>query len=311
MNYKESRLFILRRCLWLGRAQRSDVLRAFGKTASAVTASRAIDDAVHMYPSIIARKPKWVEKINHAKIPDILRPLTDARCMMRLIQSDENNFKEIGLLPNEINFVKTRIRHNVLTPFDSASHQFDIDPILDIVLRASILNERIDILYVGLKVGEKARWRSVTPVVINDFDGQWRVYAHDLESSGFPLKHFVIPRILDARISFEKNPKKLHLQTGTVKTSRYHVTLNPEMTSDQKKAIGRELGINKDGEIFLSDDALFDFKKKWLESSITGGLSFGANGANSAGQNNGAKIESGGLEQSRFVWPLITDLEKK
>ncbi|HQT42542.1 MAG TPA: hypothetical protein PLD79_01020 [Halothiobacillus sp.] len=284
MNYNESRLFILRRCVWIGRATRADVLRAFPSTQSTATASRALDDAVTRWPNLLRRKPKWIELIPNARIPDQVRPLVDARCMMRLIRSDSSRFSVIGLTTSEVHFVQTNLRHDVLAKADHIGDGKDIGPMLDLILRTIILNARIDILYVGLRLGESARWRSVIPVALNDFQGQWRIIAHDLEADGFPIKSFVLPRILDAHASIEKTPRNLHLQTGDVAVRRYAIKLNPRMTADQKTAIGRELGINRNNEIMLSDDAVFDFRKTWMESELGSDLT--------------------------FVWPLVVELNR-
>lgn len=190
----------------------------------------------------------------------------------------------IGLSSDELQVVQPRLRHDVLADVDPHSDDVDIGPMLDVILRATILNARIDIRYVGLRLGESARWRSVVPVALNDFQGQWRVTAHDLEVIGFPLKSFVLPRILDARASLEKTPKGLRLQTGDVAVRRYKIKLNSRMTADQKIAIGRELGINKRNEIMLSDDAVFDFRKTWMESELGSDLT--------------------------FVWPLVVELNR-
>ncbi|OYV39763.1 MAG: hypothetical protein B7Z80_06385 [Rhodospirillales bacterium 20-64-7] len=190
----------------------------------------------------------------------------------------------IGLTTSEVHFVQTNLRHDVLAKADHIGDGKDIGPMLDLILRTIILNARIDILYVGLRLGESARWRSVIPVALNDFQGQWRIIAHDLEADGFPIKSFVLPRILDAHASIEKTPRNLHLQTGDVAVRRYAIKLNPRMTADQKTAIGRELGINRNNEIMLSDDAVFDFRKTWMESELGSDLT--------------------------FVWPLVVELNR-
>lgn len=278
MNYNRSELFIIRRCIWSGRTTRADLMLGF--PSSTATATRALDYAATRWPTILQRKPKWLEALPHPEIPARIRLQVDARCMMRLIQEDPARFDLIGLTMDELHVVSSHLKQDVILTMDGG--------LLEVILRATIRNAHLDIRYVGLRIGEMARWRSVTPVALNYFQGQWRLSAHDLEATGYPLKSFVLPRILDAQISTDKQPKGLRLQTGDVAVRMYSIKLNPRMTDDQKTAIARELGINDQGVISLSDDAVFDFKKTYMDSDL----------------------DQGSGQSPSIVWPLVVNLQR-
>ena len=279
MKNKPQIYFILRRSLWKGKVTRSDLMKAFEyadlKTA---TASRIMDEALVRYSSILQRKPKWIEPVPHPQIPASIWPQVSAGCMLQLLESVPDRFDITGLLPEDLYVIQTSLRHDI-------SRDADMESIIDLILRATISCAIIDIQYVGLKMGENARWRSVAPVSLRHFNGQWRIAAHDLEADDYPLKFFVLPRILDAKVSFTKTPKTLRRQTGDVVMRRYEVKLNPRMTQDQKTVIMRELGVDKNDIITLADDAVFDFKKQWMDNDLT-------------------------REKPDIVWPLVAELKR-
>jgi len=270
MNYHESSLFVLRRCIWVGRTTRADLMQAFGVPSA--TATRTLSYAVSHYPLTLRQKPKWVESIPHAAIPTP----ASAGVLLRLLGENPYQFAVTGLKPSELNVVITRLKHDVALSVDNA--------VLTLLLRATIHSTRIDIRYVGLRLGESARWRSVVPVALNYLQNQWRLMAHDLESTDFPLKSFVIPRILDAQLTTEKRPRGLRLQTGDIAQRVYKIRLNSRMTTDQKIAIQRELGINQNDEITLADNVLFDFRKTYMENEIKA--------------------------DANIVWPLVVELQR-
>jgi hypothetical protein len=269
MEFKESILFILRRTIWSGRATRADLMEAF--PISEATASRAMKRACLRWPGVLVRKPKHVEAFLQVVPP----PEASASRMLELLEQTPFSFAQTGLkVPDELRIAGFKIRQ--ANPFDPQ--------VAGTLIHATIRGVQLDLMYVGLRYGEAARWRSVMPLSFDTFQGQWRLHAHDLESAGFPVKSFVVSRMLDAQVSMNKKPKGLRLELGEIPVRRYRAKLNPRMTADQRLVIGRELGLNAKGEALISDSAFFYFKKTYMESHLEG--------------------------EESIVWPLVVELER-
>lgn len=133
----------------------------------------------------------------------------------------------------------------------------------------------IDILHVGLRRGQNATWRAVVPVALEQFSGQWRLRAHDLSDPDYTVKSFALFRILQAIPSRDTVPKNFTLGTGDVRVQKYEIFFNPLLTPDQLTALSQEIGVKPTklndvikNIVYISDTALFDFQKMYMETTI-------------------------------------------
>ena len=245
-------LFILRRCYWKGKTSRQEVMEAFEMPMA--SASRALVEACEKWPGVLIREKRHVMVAPHA-----VAPLeANSQTMLHLLEMLPESFADTGLRPEELRVVGTMIRKP--SPMSKE--------MTELLLKTIIQEKALDILYVGLKYGDKARWRSVVPLSLDPFQGQWRVRAHDLEVEDFPVKTFVLSRILDARISLKDRPKKLILEQGELSQRRFQITLNSRLTKDQKVVVAREIGLDEKGVILLNENEEFYFRRTYVDVEL-------------------------------------------
>jgi len=270
MNEKEKN-FILRRATWHGRVNRDDVKKALD--VSNATATRLLSECVHDFPALVRRMPKWIECIPFAWLPHEISAQTMLDLMLRNDKS-KDFFAITGLDFNEARVLRTQFKSDIFTGTSIS--------IADRLLRSIIIKSVVSIHYVGLKLGENARWRMVMPVAFHVMQGQWRIAAHDMEDGKCTLKFFVVSRILDARQPEGVVKSKCKRETGEIKLLTYKIKLNGRMTEDQKKAIKQELAINENNEIMMAREMEFDFRKLYMDNEIQ--------------------------SSENIVWPLVVDL---
>jgi len=212
-----------------------------------------------------------------AAIPGVEPPIEAcAERMLDLFALPDPGFSITGLrMPAELRLVEASIRYSAL-PFGGPA---------GVILRGAIRTDVLDVLYVGLRLGENARWRTVVPVALERFQDNWRLRAHDIEKNDFPLKSYNLSRIFDARPSDARIPKGFFPATGDSAIRRYRVRLNPRMTEDQRTAVMRELGINGKGVVRLTEGEVFDFRRTYMDSDFE-------------------------RRDKRIVWPFVVEMER-
>lgn len=138
-----------------------------------------------------------------------------------------------------------------------------VDPrALPLILRALRQEHGLRLRYVSLSRGEEGVWRCVYPMGLERMGDQWRLVAQDLGKAGFPLRIFVLARILGV------DPEPCDLPKGFSKSGIHDAEisvpalLNPVLTPDQAIAIVNELGI-RDGKITLNRRSLFEFCRRF------------------------------------------------
>ncbi len=245
--------FILRRSIWWEKVTRYDLMEAFKMPEA--SASRTLAEACEKWPSTLVRKKRHVEAAPHCPIP----PEASSETMLHLLEAMPDSFADTGLrVPDELRIAGTLIRKPLPIPAE----------LTDLLLQATIQSKMIDIRYVGLKYGDKARWRSVLPLSLDSFQGQWRIHAHDLEVVEFTVKTFVAHRILEARASLGNLPKNLKMGLGELNYRRFKISLNPRLTKDQKMAVARELGLDDKGVIQLNETEVFYFRRTYVDIEL-------------------------------------------
>lgn len=266
MNPMSSSCFVLRRAFWNGVVVRSDIEDAFN--VSSATAGRILTGVCHRYSDCLNRLPRKVRPRLQAPAP----PIAHADQFFRLIARGEARFAELGLRPDEITVTYSSL--NSTCPPDGK--------IGGLLIRALRHTGPVDIRYVGLKRGATGEWRTVVPVSLEMFQGQWRVHAHDLGDEG-KLKTFVLTRLLDAARSDARIPRSLIVQTGAQLHSRYQISFNTLLTPDQRQVLRQEMRADKNDVVSLSSGEAFEFRRKYTDSEIKA--------------------------QHNMTWPLVSDLK--
>ena len=145
-------------------------------------------------------------------------------------------------------------------------------------------DEPFEILYVGLRRGESARWRTVWPRAL-EFTGMfWRIHAQDLENTDAerPIKTFLLARVLDARpASHWRAPAGFVPRALVRDRRRLRVHLSDALSADQAAAVRNQLDI-QDGVMSWPDHALHTFRREFTAQAVPADV----------------------------VWPVITRLEE-
>lgn len=277
-------IYILRRAVWLGAVNNSDIQRAFDTNHT--QASSDLNEACKKYSIYLQRDKRGVSR----KGADLPRPYPSniqqrssldvdvtAKRVLYAVQNQTPHEGHLGFNPVGVvsrrSFVKEELpEEDVIRP-----------------LLAAIFNKMaLEIKYVGLKKGEVGRWRQMQPMQFEFLDGHWRLQA--LDASGpqdFAIaKWFLLSRILDVRPLSGSCPSKLLLnkyENSSDAIIKLQITLNNDLTDDQKKVVSRQLGLNN-GTVEMMRKDVFDFKRRYAESNIE--------------------------KKNDIVWPLVTSIKE-
>jgi hypothetical protein len=251
MSTKERSLFLLRRALWTGKATRADLVRAFGIGTN--QASIDIRNALNLDWREHLKREDGKEK--GAIVPKNERVFpaeASATTMMKLFEENAD-CRSTGIFEGELNVMTRPVNINRGS-----------DEILSRIINATIAARVIRILYVGLRRGENATWKTLLPRALEFTGRQWRVLAQDINGEG-ALKTYVIPRILNIEMSDMKIPRAFRLIRPDNVASAYTVTLNSDLTKDQASAIKAEFGIDDDNKMLINERNLYEFMKLYCE----------------------------------------------
>lgn len=248
--------FIIRRAFWKRAVTRGDVIKAFGIGTNVATLE--INRALRDFGTLLVRQGTGRGSVVVPLIGATIPTEASAPVMLRLFEHLAHA-SETGLFEDEV---------AVLAPRNNLTYRSSQDTLFPI-MRALIEPQVIEIHYVGLRKGESARWRRVIPRAM-EFNGkQWRLLAHDVDTlKTYPLKTFVLPRILDARflgVMDSVIPRGVTLASVNAQPMSYMVTFHDQMTPDQEEATRRELGIALDGEALLNPRDVYEFRKEHMD----------------------------------------------
>lgn len=270
--------------IWVGDVKNGDVQRVFDTNQT--QASKDLNEACKKYSTYLQRDKRGVSR----KGADLPRPYPSnvqqrssndvdvtAKMVLSAVQHEIPHEGHLGFDPVGVvsrrSFVKEELpEEEVIRP-----------------LLAAIFNKTaLEIKYVGLKMGATGTWRQMQPLQFEFLDGHWRLQALDASGSeNFAVaKWFLLSRILDVRPLSGSCSSKLLLNKYENKSDaivRLQVTLNDDLTDDQKKVVSRQLGLNN-GTVEVMRKDLFDFKRRYAESNIE--------------------------KTNDIVWPLITSIKE-
>jgi hypothetical protein len=245
-------LFVLRRAFLLGVCRRADVNRACGTTFSPNRASTILRTAVARWPTLLYAVPhRGVFPRADAPCPDAAK----ASHILALIAKGAEP-RETGVFPDDgVPFLMPKPKPA------RAMH----DGATQCVLDAALHQKPVRVLYVGLRRGETARWRRLWPRAMEFTGLQWRIHAQDMDApeQGFPIKVFMLARILDAQPLREKDappgftPKTLARQDRVLR-----VSLSEDLTADQAQVVRNAFDI-QDGVMTWPDYALHAFRREF------------------------------------------------
>lgn len=242
-------LFILRRAVRYGSATRRDVPDAFGKIGT-TKATLALDAAAAHWPRTLERTGKGIRLREGAEIP----PEASESQLLECLENGWLAFRHTGLRPRELPAERVQWTHNA--PRKAG--------VLATLTHAIVHEQAVRIAYVGLRKDESARWRLLLPVGLERMGDQWRVVAQDLEAEQYPIKTFVLPRIVDAEATNAKLPDDIIRQAGDDRLVKVPIRLNPELTDDQRTVLAHELNI-REGAVSLPKRGVFEFLRRFSD----------------------------------------------
>lgn len=253
----DTTLFVLRRAWLLGRCRRSDIDEVFGTRTSPNRASKIIEEAVGRWSRHLFYSPRrGVFPNTRVPCPEEAR----AEAVLDLVARGAPA-AQTGLLPNDgVPFLRPSPKPaRALT--DSATQA-----VLDAALHDTIL----DILYVGLRRGEKARWRRIWPRAMEFTGLHWRIHAQDLDDQahGYPIKTFLLARIMETRQTVGWTAPAGFRPLKVIRDlSRLRVHLSDELTADQQAVIRNQFDIQGD-RMTWPHSALHSFRREFTNSPV-------------------------------------------
>ena len=263
-------IFVLRRAWLIGRCRRADVDRAFGTDRSPNRASKIIAQAVREWSEALYRSAR-IGVFPDRRVP-VPAPARAGVILDLLAQNAPP--QETGLFPDD--------GVPILRPTPAPAGAMS-ESATQTILEAALRQAPIEILYVGLRRGESARWRTVWPRAL-EFTGLfWRIHAQDLEDTAgaYPIKTFVLARVMDARpVMNWKPPQEFRPRAVVRDRQRMRVHLSDALTADQAVAVCTQLGI-RDGVMTWPDHALHAFRREFTSLPVSPDI----------------------------VWPVITSIE--
>lgn len=248
----EVSLFVLRRAWWTGVCRKRDVERAFGLSHSPATVARLMKAAVLDFPGCL----KWVKRLGVYPVSSAMRPREVSPEVMFDLLAGGATPRMTGLFEEDIVPVFRPTVRFGLAATEQASA---------LLLEAAIRQQPIRILYVGMRRNEQPRWRRVIPRALVFTGMYWQMSAQDVDddAKGYPIKSFVVYRILDAREDSSPLPSGF-VHRKLVKPNRQiKVFLSDELNEHQADAVRRGLGLKADGTLLWPEHLLHDFKREW------------------------------------------------
>lgn len=239
--------FILRRAFRFGRVTRKDVQEAYPEFSYS-KAGMVLSAAVKDWPAHLQRDGRSVIPTARAEAPAIAGEAD----LMAALEQGLFDMRYTGFRSTELPVRQVRWVCSVPQK----------EGVLATLTRAIAQERGAEIRYVGLRVGESARWRKVYPLGLEQMGLQWRLVAQCLESEGYPVKVFVLPRIVDAVVMAGRLPKGFSPQTDADREVLLTVVFDERLTRDQRRALAGELCLT-DGRVGLPARSRWEFERQY------------------------------------------------
>lgn len=250
-NIDNRQLFILRRACLLTRVTRAEVMREFD--VSGVTAKKDMEAAVAHWPGYLEYLP------SHGVRAKLFAHPPEEACSTTFLSLLHNAAPPyaLGLTRYETVCAVNAPRFAYQGPEDRS--------MVMTLFKACVTKAAVDIEYVGLRIGETRKTRTVLPLGLELLGHQWRVIAHDVDvrkkQIGAEQKFFVLARILNAQVNSALQGRKLKDHNGhrtdcrnlrIDRTERdYQVIPNRRLTPDQVEAVAREFALVRKGSSYV------------------------------------------------------------
>lgn len=265
-NAYQRKLFVLRRACLLGNVSRAQVMQAFNVTGD--TARKDLMAAAEQWPNYLTYTPSQGVRVQPFAAPP---EEASSTAFLSLMQSGAPSYA-LGL---------TRYEPVSYNPAPRFVYQGPEDRQMVMTLfKACLARTPIDIEYVGLRLGETRKTRTVLPLGLELLGQQWRMVAHDVDTQkkqmGAEQKVFVLARILNVRVNLPlhgkwlKSPRGERLDLQLLQVERperdYQVTLNRQFTPDQIEAMAREFALTLKGNVYvirMPERNLVEFKRDY------------------------------------------------
>lgn len=239
-------LFVVRRAFRTGEVRRPDLIAAFKMPEA--SASRVLQAALDHYPQYLARHGRVVRPQLGVDAP----AFADETDLMKTLDASGNDYRLTGVSEEELQV--TRVTWASPLPGKPG--------LMLPLVQAAIRGRPVRLKYVGLALGENARWRFVLPLGLERMGDQWRLIATDLEAEGYPSKVFVLARILDLIDKGEKRPRGVVWGRADDKLVPVEVRLNPRLTPAQRLVVSHEMGLSA-GVARIPSRSLFEYRRRF------------------------------------------------
>lgn len=246
-------LFVLKRAVRCGKVLRSDLIEAFDGDFGETKASALMSEAAGRWPETLERRSHEIVPCANPKIP----AKASEEDLMKALDYGQTDYWQIGLkVPDELNVLVVKWTRSLPRQPGAFS----------VIVSGLIRYQPIELLYVGLRRNEQARWRRVAPLTLEKMGDQWRLIAQDWDDAekGYPIKVFVLPRILGARPADSTLPPNIIRQGDNDHTVRIPVRLHPDLTPDQQAAICHELMV-QDQQITIAQRSQFELLRRFSD----------------------------------------------
>lgn len=242
----DSTHFVLKRAFRLGRVTRADVRAAYPELGYS-TAGLVLRRALSTWPLHLCRNGRSVVPLRRQGPPDA----ASEGELMRALETGRLEMRYTGFRPEELPM--RQVRWVASQPPKSG--------VLTTIARAIGSEQALELRYVGLRLGESARWRPVYPLGLEQMAQQWRLVAQCLETPGYPVKVFVLSRIFDAAEMAGDLPGDFFAQTDDDRELALKVVFDRRLTEDQKTALSNEFNLQQ-GRIRLPQRARWEFERQ-------------------------------------------------
>lgn len=225
---------------------------------SPTTALSAIKAITNNHPNLMVKTAKRWTVIEPGKIPrDWLSGFSMTDVISGVI-SGNSNLSEAAILPDDIPISRVRF----------TAHNPIADMTIIMAIRASRYRKAgahqrgaIRIRYVGLRLNEQAKWRTIIPVMLEEFSGKWRIIGIDADKN--ESRTFQLSRVIEVDDNLHPIPDGISVIESYSPKRRVNITLSNRLTEDQRAAAKNELGLNTGELLELTESQLHDMRHQY------------------------------------------------
>jgi hypothetical protein len=240
--------FVLRRAFRIGRVTRGEVQEAYPEHSYS-KAGLVLRNALAHWPSLLRRDGRAVVPGARASAPSVAGEAD----LMEALEMGLYAMRYTGFRPRELPV--QQVRWTCSMPSKPG--------VMTTLTRAVATGAGLEIQYVGLRLGESARWRRVFPLGLEQMGVQWRLVAQSLDDTDYPVRLFVLARIRDAVVMTERLPGDFFAQSESDREVSARLVLDDRLSADQRTALADELCADGEGKVRLLERSLWEFERTY------------------------------------------------